>query len=169
MAPKVTVQSKTHIPPEFGGIPVQPSHITRGTSLFTIIVLIVLVLAILVGGLFVASKFLLPTHPSSDEPIQWGKERVVEQKDIQELGVGDSILETKVRATVVSAKIQGGRMGSYDGVCKDITVVSPVKCRQTTAGFIIYAPLSNGAYFCEDKSEKGIVVAKAPLEGEMCQ
>ena len=169
IAPKVILQTKTYIPPEFGGKTIQPLHVQGGLTAFQVVGIVLLLIALALGGLYAGAKFLLPTQTISNEPIQWGEDRVVEEKDIQALGAGDGILETKVKATVASAMLQGGRMGSYDGVCKDISVVAPVRCRQTTAGFIIYVPLSNGAYYCEDKLQNGKVVATAPLQAEMCQ
>ncbi len=170
MAPKVTLQTKTYIPPEFGGtVPQAIQDRKNGTSVVAILGALVIILILLAGGVYVGAKFLLPTQTVSNEPMKWGKDRVVEEKNDVGLSFGDDILETKVKATVASAMLQGGRMGSYDGVCKDITVVAPIRCRQTTAGFIIYVPLSNGTYYCEDKLENGKVVATAPLQAEMCQ
>jgi hypothetical protein len=130
------------------------------------LVLAVLFTLVVVGGYLLFSYLSMPKI--SDAPIEWGKPAVKAQND-ETLGFSDSVLQTKVKATVASAMIQGGRMGGYDGVCKDITVVAPVSCRQTQSGFVIYAPLSDGTYFCEDKAENGVIVPKKPLEGESCK
>lgn len=90
-----------------------------------------------------------------------------EEENGQDLN--DIVLQSKVRTTVASARIQGGRMGSYDGVCKDISVVAPLQCLQTPVSFVIFAPLSDGTYFCEDKAESPIVLTKEPISGEKCQ
>jgi hypothetical protein len=129
-------------------------------------VLFVLVAAVVVGGYMLISYLSMPKI--SDEPIEWVKPSARLKQD-ETLGFSDSVLQTKVKATVASAMIQGGRMGGYEGVCKDITLVAPVSCRQTQNGFVIYAPMSDGTYFCEDKAENGAIVAKKPLQGESCK
>lgn len=122
--------------------------------------------AVAVGGYMLLSYLSMPKI--SDAPIEWGKANTQEQEN-DTLGFSDSILQTKVKATVASAMIQGGRMGGYEGVCKDITVVAPVSCRQTQNGFVIYSPMSDGTYYCEDKAENGAIVAKKPIVGESCK
>ncbi len=127
----------------------------------------VLLIAVVVGGYFLFSYISMPKI--SDGPIMWGK-TIVKNDSPETLGFSDTVLQTKVKATAASAIIYGSRMGGYDGVCHDITVVAPVVCRQTPgAVFIIYAPLSDGTYFCEDKSENAVFVPKKPLEGESCK
>lgn len=128
-------------------------------------VLFVLAVAVVVGGYMLFSYLSMPKI--SDEPIEWGKATKV--RNDETLGFSDGVLQTKVKATVASAMIQGGRMGGYEGVCSDITVVAPVYCRQTQSGFVIFAPMSDGTYYCEDKAENGAIVAKKPLEGESCK
>lgn len=129
-------------------------------------VFLVLFCAVVVGGYLLFSYISMPRI--SDGPIMWGK--AVTKKDATEtLGFSDTVLQTKVKATVASAIIYGSRMGGYDGVCRDITVVAPVVCRETPqALFVIYAPLSDGTYSCEDKAEKPVVVVKKPQYGESC-
>ncbi len=130
------------------------------------LVLAILFTLVVVGGYMLFSYLSMPKI--SDEPIEWGKPAVKVHND-ETLGFSDSVLQTKVKATVASAMVQGGRMGGYEGVCSDITVVAPVSCRQTQSGFVIYAPMSDGTYYCEDKAENGTIVSKKPLEGESCK
>jgi hypothetical protein len=130
------------------------------------LVLTILFALVVVGGYMLISYLSMPKI--SDAPIEWGKPST-RVKEEETLGFSDSVLQTKVKATVASAMIQGGRMGGYEGVCKDITIVAPVSCRQTQSGFVIYAPMSDGTYYCEDKAENGAIVSKKPLGGESCK
>ena len=70
------------------------------------------------------------------------------------VSVADSILQTKVDSTVASARIYRKRMGTYDGVCRDITVVAPVACKETNEQFVIFVPLSNATEYCVDSTGK---------------
>ena len=72
----------------------------------------------------------------------------------ESLSFSDSILQTKVNATVASANIYASRMGSYEGVCKDISVVAPVVCKEVAGTFAIFVPLSDGTLYCVDSTKK---------------
>lgn len=130
---------------------------------------ILIVCALLVTGIFFGSKALFsyfaPIPPSEPEEIIWGKQGVTDETK-KELDFNDSILQTKVEATVASANVHGGRMGSYDGVCSDIIIVAPVACSATTRAYAIFAPMSNGTYFCVDKSGfRGLISARPTTAG----
>ncbi len=75
-------------------------------------------------------------------------------REHSDVSFADSILKTKVDATVASAQISGKRMGDYTGVCKDITVVPPVACKESEKSFAIFVPLSNGTQYCVDSTQK---------------
>jgi hypothetical protein len=70
------------------------------------------------------------------------------------VSAGDAVLQKKVDATAASGHIYRGRLGTYDGVCKDISVIPPVMCREATTGFAVYVPLSNGTQYCVDSTKK---------------
>lgn len=169
LPPKVTVGAKTYIPPEFGGTGTKLPHINNGVS-YTKVGLFIFVVIMLIAMLFVyGAKFVTKTNPNADEQLKWGKESMQDKEGVNELNFNDDVLQTKVKATVASAMIQGGRMGSYDGVCRDISVVAPVACKETEKSFMIYAPMSNGTYFCEDKKQQGSIVPSSPIERMQCR
>ncbi len=169
LPPKVAVGAKTYIPPEFGGTGTKPAHINNGIS-YTKVGAFFLVIITLAAILFVfGAKFVTKTNPNADNELKWGKESQQNKEGVSELNFNDDVLQTKVKATVASAMIQGGRMGSYDGVCKDISVVAPVACKETEKSFMIYAPMSNGTYFCEDKKQQGSIVPSSPEERMQCR
>jgi hypothetical protein len=141
---------------------------TMNPTLFRIL-MVVFVVALL-GIFFAVGKLFVDTYLATPEvtndPIPWG-EAVVDGRNHQAT-FDDSVLETKVEQTVVSANIQGGRMGSYDGVCKDITVVAPIRCHQEEFGYAIYAPMADGSYFCVDSSEFRGYIQGRPQQGSLC-
>jgi len=67
-----------------------------------------------------------------------------------EVRLQDGVIQAKVVTTAASAKVYFGRLGFYDGVCKDISVVAPVQCKDSSDFFMIYAPLSETAFYCAD-------------------
>lgn len=166
---KVTFGSKTYIPPEFGGTGVKPPHINNGIRYSKVGAFFFVVIVLFIALIFAGLKFVVKTNPDDNEPLKWGKERVQDTRRGEGLSLGDEVLQTKVKATVASAMMQGGRMGSYDGVCKDISVVVPVACKETEKSFMIYAPMSNGTYFCEDKKQQGSIVSSSPGERVTCR
>lgn len=104
----------------------------------------------------------------SDEPIKWGTQEDAKTAGDEEFS--DSLIETKVEATVASANIYGGTMGGmFDGVCKDISVVAPVKCKQTPNSYTIFAQLAGGKYYCVDKLGFRGTVEKVPTSGSSCR
>lgn len=169
LPPKVTVGTKTYIPPEFGGTGTKLPHINNGISYTKVGAFFFLVITLVTILFFFGAKFVTKTNPNANEPLKWGKENVQDKEGDGELNFNDEVLQTKVKATVASAMIQGGRMGSYDGVCKDISVVPPVACKQTETSFMIYVPMSNGTYFCEDKKQQGSIVPSSPEERMQCR
>lgn len=87
----------------------------------------------------------------STEIDLWGK-RVEKGVGINPLNATDSLLQTKVESTAASANLFVGRMGFFEGVCKDISVVSPVQCSESATGFAIFTRLSNGSFYCVDRA-----------------
>jgi hypothetical protein len=75
----------------------------------------------------------------------------------EEVSFSDTIVETNIQATGASAKVQGGRMGSYEGVCNDISVVAPIRCISNDESFAIYGLLSDGTVYCVDTDSSGRV------------
>jgi hypothetical protein len=167
--PKVTVGTKTYIPPEFGGTQVTLPHANSGTNYVKGALIGVICIALVASAFFFGSQLLDTSTNISNEPLKWGKERVQEKEEDVGLSFGDEVLQTKVKATVASAMIQGGRMGSYDGVCKDISVVAPIVCKQTENSFMMYVPMSNGTYFCEDEKQQGSIVPLSPAQKMSCR
>lgn len=49
-----------------------------------------------------------------------------------------------------SAKVYYGRLGYYDGVCKDIGLPEGYACRDSATTFVIYAKLPDDTYYCAD-------------------
>jgi hypothetical protein len=64
--------------------------------------------------------------------------------------VSETLIISKVETTAASAKLYRGRMGFYDGVCDDITVVAPIVCKNASEYFVMYAPLTPKSYYCAD-------------------
>lgn len=90
------------------------------------------------------------------------------QRIEQSLNVKDRLLQGKVTATASSAKVQGKRLLSYQGVCGDIAVVKPVVCKQVGESFVVFAQLSDGTYYCVDSNGFSGVVNRI-ASTEMCQ
>lgn len=78
--------------------------------------------------------------------------------------VSDRLVQSKVEATGASAHVFATRMGSYDGVCDDITVVDPVECQGDKTSFIVFAELSSGFYHCVDNSGFSGTVTDRPTQ-----
>ena len=106
---------------------------------------IVLVIGVLCGVVFFGVKGL----PSLLQNLPGDR---VGQTEEGNTSPADVLLLSKVESTAASAKLYRGRMGFYDGVCKDITVVEPVVCKNTSEYFMIYAPLGSGGYYCTDSN-----------------
>ena len=81
------------------------------------------------------------------------------KEDAGELDLGESLVRTKVETTAASVKVYGGRLGTYEGACDDISVVDPVICKEEGTAFVVFAPLSTGVVYCVDSTgEKGDVI-----------
>jgi hypothetical protein len=119
---------------------------SQGGSMVFLVFLALLILA--GGGMFYYYTTTAPYVPA-DEEIQWGEEAPA-QGVTQSETFSDSVLEAKVETTMASVKLFGGRMGSYDGACDDITVVDPIVCRHSDRAYVVFAPLSIGQYYCVD-------------------
>jgi hypothetical protein len=86
-----------------------------------------------------------------DEPIKWGEPTIL--KDAPEgFNFEDLVTKSNVETTAASATVYHGRMGSYEGVCQDISVVDPIQCRQNGESFMIFAPVSTGELYCIDNT-----------------
>lgn len=133
-------------------------------TLMVVFVVALLSIFLAVGTLIFNTYFSTPEV--TNEPISWG-DAVVDGKG-DAATFDDSVLQTKVEQTVVSANIQGGRMGSYDGVCNDVTIVAPIRCQQAQSGYAIFAPMANGSYFCVDSTEFRGYVQQRPPQGSLC-
>jgi hypothetical protein len=104
------------------------------------------------GALYGVLYAVKGESPEAQEEIEWGVEE--EQAASEEgFNFSDFLLQSKVEATAASANVSGGRMGSYDGACDDITVVAPVECLDTAQTFAVFAPMSTGVYYCVDSTE----------------
>ncbi len=76
-----------------------------------------------------------------------------------EMDLGESLVKTKVETTAASVKVYGGRLGTYDGACEDVSVVDPVICKEDGTAFVVFAPLSTGVVYCVDSTgTKGDVI-----------
>jgi hypothetical protein len=101
---------------------------------------------------------------SSQQSTSTGEETTVEQN----LSVNDKLIQGKVESTVVSAGLFVNRMGGFDGVCNDISVVEPVRCQMTKNSFVIFAPVSIGGYYCVDSKQQRGVVETIRAGSEKC-
>jgi hypothetical protein len=81
--------------------------------------------------------------------------------------VGETLIISKIETTAASAKLYRGRMGFYDGVCEDITVVAPIVCKNSSDYFLMYAPLTPTSYYCADSNNFSGEVEEP--KGNRCQ
>lgn len=119
---------------------------------------------VLVGAAF----FFWQQSQTSDEATPlWGEGSFLEAL-FNGLSVGDKVLQSKVKTTAVSAGLFGNRMNSLDGVCRDITVVSPILCQGTHTSFTIFTKMSSGDYFCIDGSDFEGIIKQRPANAGSC-
>lgn len=141
-----------------------------GKKLLSLLILLFFIALVLWGvtyGIpFVSDQF----SPSIDEEIKWGKEVLEDAQDDgnQLFNFTDTLIESKVEGTAISANLYVKRMGLFDGVCKDISVVKPVTCFQTTSAYVLFAPLDAEFYCIDSKGFKGRVT-KMPDSGDSCE
>jgi len=148
----------------------EPTHsqIKKKRSQFLVFCALVLVCG---GVVFFGMKELIPLlipEAPSEEPIVWGEKDAI-KTNTDTLGFSDGVLETKVVSTLASADVQAGRMGSLDGVCKDISVVPPVQCTQSATSLAVFAPLSTGSFYCTDKAGFSGTVPNPPTIAGKCK
>jgi hypothetical protein len=66
------------------------------------------------------------------------------------------LADKKLHAEMVrlqgAAQMYGGRMDSYDGVCKDIGVQKNFFCRETAEAFAISVGRADGTFYCTDNT-----------------
>ena len=102
-----------------------------------------------------------------DELLQW--QEGTWEEDPEGLNFSDFLMQQKVAATAASANMYGGRMGSYEGVCSDITIVDPIQCAETPETFAIFAPLSDGQYYCSDSTSFTGTITGPLRDTVLCQ
>lgn len=141
--------------------PAAPERIKERTMHIAIpkILVLFVLLAVVGGALYGILYSMQESAPGVQEEIQWGMEESPVENE-EGFNFSDFLLQSKVEATAASANVSGGRMGSYDGACDDIIVVAPIECLDTPKTFSVFAPMSNGAYYCVDSNEFSGAVAK---------
>lgn len=116
----------------------------------------VFLLILLASAAWAAFSFF--NQPAPVAPIQWGTPSADEELTGGESAFTEVVVRSKVETTAASARLFGGRMGSYDGVCEDISVVPPVECAGDDTFFMIYAILPKEGWYCVDNTGfKGVV------------
>jgi len=165
---KEPTQAVPHLKPYGGFISQQPSLPLR--RFFVRYFKIVVVLTVLAGVLFFGAKFLLSgvweiTNRAGN--LGTGDSDNSEEQE-RKLSFSDSILQTKVKATVASANLFGRRMTSYGGVCSDISIVAPVECKDTETTYVIFAPLSDNSFYCVDSKGFNGFIDSRPVSKESC-
>ena len=126
------------------------SQIKKKRSQLIVFCVILAICALVVFfGIKATVPLLMPTI-TVDQPIKWGEKTTVTTNN-NTTDFSDGILQAKVESTFSSAKVQAGRMGSLDGVCRDISVVAPVDCTQSPTSLAVFVALSNNTFFCIDK------------------
>jgi hypothetical protein len=134
------------------------------------VVKLILFLAVCSVLVFAGTQALYPLISKkalSEEVFRWGK-RVESETGLNPLYATDSLLQAKVESTAASANLYVGRMGFFEGVCKDNSVVAPVQCTESSTGFAVFVPLSNGTYFCIDRSGFRDILPQRPLQNGVC-
>jgi hypothetical protein len=110
---------------------------------------------------------LITKDAISQEVNNWG-ERMEESTGLNPLNSTDSLLQAKVESTAASANIYVGRMDFFEGVCSDISVVPPVNCSESATGFAIFTRLSNGTFYCVDRTGFRDILPQVPAEKGVC-
>lgn len=129
--------------------------------------LIAFILILCAGAYFAWSQGY--TISTLEQMVFGGVSTTATSTENENLTVTDRLIQTKVESTAVSANLFGGTMGSYDGVCGDISVLEPVECLQSSASFVVFAPVGSGAYYCVDSSEFRGTVKNRPNSPLSCQ
>jgi hypothetical protein len=94
--------------------------------------------------------------------------QVGEELQFQTLEPIDTLMQAKVETTVTSGLIYYKRVSFVEGVCNDITVVAPVVCTETETSFAVFAPLSNGTYYCATIDGFRGNIEKRPVNKGVC-
>jgi hypothetical protein len=135
-------------------------------NIVTLLVFLMVCLALL--WFAVTALYPLITKKAITEEVQnWG-ERVEEKSGFNPLSSADSLLQAKVESTAASANLYVGRMDFYEGVCTDISVVEPVICTESKTGFAIFVRLSDGTFYCADRTGYRDILPQAPAEKGVC-
>ena len=66
------------------------------------------------------------------------------------VNLNNTEVEAKMLRLQSSAKVYYGRLGYYDGVCKDIGLPTGYTCRDSATTFVIYTKLSDESWYCAD-------------------
>jgi hypothetical protein len=135
-------------------------------AIAAVIGLLALAAYIAVSGLmYLASyQYQLPAQA----PLQLGTSTAPSSSEGGGFSFADLLTQSKVESTAASARIYGTNMGSYEGVCKDISVVDPVVCSASNKAYAIYAPLQAGGAYCTDSTGYSGVIDSA-VSGSSCK
>jgi hypothetical protein len=104
----------------------------------------------------------------AESPLQLGTSTAPVSGEGSGFSFADLLTQSKVESTAASARIYGTNMGSYDGVCKDISVVDPVFCSASNDAYVIYAPLQAGGAYCTDSTGFSGTIDSA-VSGSSCK
>ncbi len=127
-----------------------------------------LVGVILIGGVIIVALASINTYIT--EKMGGLQGEFGGSAEIQDgINFNDFLLQQKVAATAASAGLYVGKMGSYEGVCGDITVVEPIQCLETAETFAVFAALSNGQYYCSDSASFSGQVDSPLRDTALCQ
>jgi len=127
------------------------------------------VASLILWGISAVIPIALTQFSIDQEQIKWGEEAKEEApKKGESFNFTDTLAESKAVSTAVSADVYVKRMGFFDGVCKDISVVAPVICLQTTTSYVLFVPLASG-YYCKDSVGFAGKVEKRPTSGDSCE
>ncbi len=83
-------------------------------------------------------------------------------------GANDAVLQQRLHTMEAAIKVQGGRMGSYEGACNDVAIEQPARCRSGDRYFVLDVPLSTQSYYCIDSSGFSGTVDRRPA-GDRCR
>lgn len=92
-----------------------------------------------------------------------------QSEESSDLTLSDRVLKTQLISRKASARLYGSRLGSYDTVCRGITITKPIECLESDRSFVLQAPLSDGRYFCVDGNGFEGTIALPSRTSEGCQ
>lgn len=74
------------------------------------------------------------------------------ERGVKEDSLDDFRIRARLDEAAVSSNYYYNRLGIYDGVCDDVAIEDPVRCHSAGVGYILYAPISSGQYYCRDSA-----------------